>query len=478
MPMLIENFLNRFSLPKRFMIASFVIIVAGVIGIGLWVGQQIEIGVVRRTAATTALYMDSFISPELQELSQTTAILPQHIQTLTKLLHDTSLGRQTVVFKVWGKAGQLLYSTDAPTAIGHRFPMEERLQLAWAGEVTSRISSLDDEENVPERVIGERLLEIYSPVRLNGTNHIIAVAEFYQTVDELQGEINAAQIRSWLVIGSVMLVMYLLLAVFVKRTSDTIDRQQVALNAQVSQLTDLLAQNEELHERVRRAAAKIATLNERFLRRIGSELHDGPAQELSLAILELGKIIKRNSVVCRLALAEGDLCQEQLDEIQTTLQQTLKDIRAIAAGLGLPHLQELSLAETVIRVVRAHERRTRTKVTLILDDLLEQVSLPVKITLYRFVQEALNNAYRHAGGVDQQVTVSIKMSYLNIEVSDHGPGFDVKQAAHSDEHLGLAGMHERAESLGGFFQIKSEVGQGTKVMAQLPFQATEGNNYE
>lgn len=477
MPMFIENSLNRFSLTQRFMVTSFVIITAGVIGIGLWVGQQIEDGVVHRIGATTAFYVDSLISPQLQEISQTGSISPNHAQMLNTLLQNTPLGQKVVVLKVWDNTGRVLYSTN-PATIGHVFPIEERLSLSLAGEVTSRISSLEDDENVSERKIWGRLLEIYMPVRLRGTNQIIADVEFYQTVDDLNEEINAAQMRSWLVIGAVMLMMYLLLAVFVKGTSNTIDRQQVALNAQVVQLTDLLAQNEELNERVRRAAAKFATLNERFLRRIGAELHDGPAQELSLAILELGKIIKRNSVVCRLALAEGGPCQEQLDGIQTTLQQTLKDMRAIAAGLGLPHLQELSLAETIIRVVRAHERRTRTKVTLILDDLLEQVSLPVKITLYRFVQEALNNAYRHAGGVDQQVAVSIKAGHLNIEVSDHGPGFDVKQAAHSDEHLGLAGMHERAESLGGFFQIKSEVGQGTKVMAQLPFQVTEGNNYE
>lgn len=473
----VEKFPGRFSLAQRFMIASFVIMVVGVVGIGVWVGQQIEDGVVHRTAATTALYVDSFISPLLQELGQTESISPEHVRMLNQLLHDTPLGQQIVVFKIWDKTGRILYSTN-PATVGQVFSIEERLALSLEGEVTSRISILEDEENELDREIRERLLEIYSPVRLSGTNQVIAAAEFYHTVDELQLEINAAQMRSWLVIGAVMLVMYVLLALFVKGTSATIARQQAALNAQVAQLTDLLNQNEELHERVRRASASIATLNERFFRRISAELHDGPAQDLSLAVLGLGEIIKRNNSVCSLALTEGAPCGQQLNEIQTSLQQVLKDMRAIAAGLGLPQLQELNLTETVIRVVRAHERRTGTKVTLSLDNLPEQTSLAVKITLYRLIQEALNNAYRHAGGAGQQVQALVEEGFLKIEIADRGLGFDVKQTLNGDERLGLAGMRERVESQGGFFQIKSEAGQGTKVMACLSLQAADGNNYE
>ncbi len=474
MPMWVENSLKHLSLAQRFMVASFVIIVAGVIGIGLWVGEQIEMGVVNRIGATTALYVDSFISPQLQEISQTGSISPDHIQALNKLLHDTALGQQVVVFKVWDKTGRVLYSTT-PATIGKIYPIEERLRLSLDGEVTSRISTLDEEENVPEGKIWSRLLEIYMPVRLRGTNQVIAAAEFYHSVDALEEEIKAAQLRSWLVIGTVMLVMYLLLAIFVKWTSDTIARQQVALNSQVTQLTDLLAQNEELHERVRRAAGSVTTINERSLRRIGAELHDGPAQDLSLIVLKLDNVLKHSNQVCPLVLSGQSPCGEPLNDIQTSLQHTLKDMRAIAAGMGLPHLQELSLTETATRAVRAHERRTGTKVALTLEDLPEEGTLPFKITLYRLIQEALNNAYRHAGGLGQQVRVSAEADYLNVEVSDQGPGFDLKQAALGDEHLGLVGMHERAESLGGFFQIRSEIGQGTKVMARLPFKATEGN---
>ena len=214
-------------------------------------------------------------------------------------------------------------------------------------------------ENARERERDAQLLEIYSPVRLRGTEQIIAVAEFYQKVDGLQREIGAAQQRSWLVVGGVTLLMYLLLAGFIGRASDTIGRQELALRDQVAQLTELLAQNVELHERVRRAATRTTALNERFLRRISAELHDGPAQELGLALLRLDHVGQPSEAGSD---ASGQPREEPLEVVQSSLRRALQELRAISAGLGVPQLAKLSLPETVARVVRAHERRTGTKV--------------------------------------------------------------------------------------------------------------------
>lgn len=471
LPVRLKNFLDELSLAQRSMMVSFVIIAAGVVGIGFWVGEQIEVGVVNRIGATAALYVDSVVSQQLQELSQSSTILPEHLQALDQLLHETALGQQIVVFKVWDKTGRVVYSTISDT-VGQTFPIGERLQLSLDGTVVARISELDEDENLPEKKIWPQLLEIYMPVRLRGTDQVIAAVEFYQITDDLDREIKAAQMRSWLVIGGVMLVMYLLLAAFAKWASDTIARQQVALNAQVDNLILLLNQNKELDERVRRAAAKVAALNERILRRIGAELHDGPAQDMSLAALRLGHVIGRKT-------QEEVTAEEQLTGVQKLLQHAIKDIRGIASGLSLPQLQELSLAETIVRAVRNHERRSGTKVTLIMDDPPEQAgTLPLKITVYRLIQEALNNAFRHAGGVGQQVEVSVTNPYLNVEVSDQGPGFDIKNVVHEEMHLGVEGMQERVESLGGQFRILSGTGQGTKVQVRLSLDGVEGIEYE
>lgn len=102
--------------------------------------------------------------------------------------------------------------------------------------------------------------------------------------------------------------------------------------------------------------------------------------------------------------------------------------------------------------------------------------MPVKITAYRVLQESLNNAYRHAGGANQQIRVLMDGDVLVLEISDDGPGFVAQRTAASNGHLGLVGMRERVESLGGTCSVKSEIGKGTLVTARLPLQAEEGED--
>jgi signal transduction histidine kinase len=263
-----------------------------------------------------------------------------------------------------------------------------------------------------------------------------------------------------------MLVTYLLLAVFVRKTTEA---------------------TEELNERIRRAAARATTSNERFLRRVSAELHDGPIQDLGFALLRIDHVMAR-SEVSDLAgdgaepgraqsqgyrPQENDQCHGDLVDIKAALQRALHEIRGISRGLGLPQLTELTVAEIVRRAVRDHERRTGTGVQLDLRAVPDHAPLSVKITLYRLLQEALNNAYRHAGGTGQRVRVANEGGLLCIEVSDQGPGFDTRLIETWDQHLGLAGMRERVESLGGRFQIVSVPEQGTRVIARLPIAEME-----
>lgn len=467
----LRQFLSRLSLSQQFMLAGLVILLAGLIGIGAWVEQQIVRGVIHRTGATTALYVDSFVAPYLQELGDGNTLLPEHMEALSKLLQDTPMGQQIVEFKVWDTRGRLLYSTDS-TAIGKTFPMHEGLLRARLGEVVSEISMLDEEENAALGEQHSQLLETYSPVWHSGTNQVIAVAEYYHQTDELNREIAVIKRQSWLVVGLAILIIYLLLAVFVRRASNTITNQQVELSHKVVQLTDLLGQNHTLHQRVQRAAASVALLNEGYLRRVGAELHDGPAQDLGLSLLKL------DAVVGKMEAQAGGPVQpawaEQITEVEGALQNALKEIRAIATGLSLPQLAELGLPETIIRVVRAHERRTGTRVTLEQEKLPVQIDLPLKITIYRLIQEALNNAYRHAGGAGQRVCVKPDGDHLIVEIADSGPGFDPQQRIANSGRLGLSGMRERVESLGGTFRIESAPGQGTRIIARVPSRIMGG----
>jgi signal transduction histidine kinase len=466
--------IDRLSPAQRFMLGSLAILAIGMAGIGAWVTSQIKEGVVDRTAATTALYVDSLVAPPLQDLAESDALTPESIDRLDWLFEDTPLGQQVVVFQVWDPAGQIVYGT-VPSLVGQQFPVEDELAHALAGEVSADIGAPEGAAELPPNIPRHDLIEIYSPVRSRSSGEVFAAAEFYYTTDALAGDVAAAQRKSWLVVGGATVVIYVLLATFIQRISDTVRRQQRALSDQVVRLTQVVRQNQELHERVRGAAARTAALNERFLRRFSAELHDGPAQEISLALLRLDHLA---------ALAGADERDEsvkteiecELEVIQGSLRRSLKEVRATSSGLLLPHLGALTVAQTLEHVVRGHQRRTGLAANIVQRDLPEQAPLATKIALYRIVQEALNNAWRHAEGAVPTVTVTGSEVRLVIEVADSGPGFDPAITQGSESHLGLVSMRERAESLGGQFHIDSAPGRGTRAIATLPLGNTGGTD--
>lgn len=466
--MRIKKYLDGWDLVKQFTFSSFFVMLVGMVAIGWWLGGKIELSVIKESAATTALYMDSFVSPNVQELGQSKPLTPEHIQTLNKLFDESNLGQRTVSVKIWSKDHYIIYS-NIPALVGRTFPDTADLTAAWQGKVTGEISSLEEAENVEERrLTSARLLETYSPIHLNGTNQIIAVAEFYQNVDTLEAEIAAAQRQGWLIIGTTMTVMYLLLVGFVRWVGNRIWQQEVELKKQVTQLTQLLSQNKELARRVQLAAANTTALNENLLRRTSAELHDGPVQQIGLALLRLDQAINQNDT-CRLVNLNSR-CNDNLPMVQTALQTALQKMRSTASGLALPQLDNLTLPDVLVRVVRSHEQYSGTKVTLSMGNLPNQATLPIKITAYRLVQEGLKNAYRHAGGAGPVVRVTYKSNKIEIEVSDQGSGFDVDTTLELDGQLGLVGLRERVESMGGLFKVESKVNEGTRVIAVLFLQ--------
>jgi signal transduction histidine kinase len=448
---------RQLSLAKRFLLGSLVILFAGMTGIGLWVTRQIEDGVVHRTASTTAVYVDSLIAGSLQDLAEQETLSPDSQARLDWLLTETPLGQQVAVFRVWDRSGRVVYSS-IPELTGQQIVVDEDLATALGGQVTAHIGDLEGELPPAERPPGD-LLEIYSPVRRTGTDEVIAVAEFYYGTAELKQDLAGAQRRSWLVVAGGALAIYLLLAVFVQRASNTIVTQQRTLRGQVSRLTDLLRQNAELHERVQGAATRTTALNERFLRRFSAELHDGPAQDLSFALLQLDNVQAR--------VGDDPETERDLESIQASLKRALEEVRATSTGLALPQLSNLTISKTVEHAVRAHRRRTGSQVEVAIGEVPAQADVAVKMAIYRVIQEALANAWRHAKGVGQAVRVERGGASLLVEVSDQGDGFDAGDVE-TGERLGIVGMRERVISLGGEFAVTSARGSGTRIMARLP----------
>jgi signal transduction histidine kinase len=460
-------------LSRQFLVASFPILIVGMLAIGWWVGQTIERGVVNRMGGVTSLYVDSFVAPHLQHLLNTDVLDEVHRSALDALLAETPLGQRIVAFKIWSRTGRVLYSTDA-AIIGRTFPIDEGLAEALAGNVHSEISDLSQEENEFENRKWSRLIETYCPVHANKLGTVIAAAEFYQTTDELKRELRAAQLRSWLVVAATMLVMYLLIFGLVRRGSLTIDVQRRQLNDKVTELSALAVQNAQLHNNVRRAAARTTALNERFLRRISADLHDGPGQDLSLALMRFEAIAD----VCSNCPPRGEGQHSpgaNFREARTALQSALTDLRSISLGLQLPEIDRLRSNEIAARAVRDFEEKTGAKVMLTTASEQTETSWSVKITLYRLIQESLANGFRHGGGCDQRVDVANVDGRLILTVSDCGVGFDPRNT-NTKEHLGLEGMRERVEILGGSFQLQTAPGQGTVIRVSLPIQLPRTGN--
>ncbi len=243
---------------------------------------------------------------------------------------------------------------------GNQFAVEAQLAEALAGEVAAEIGHAEGGDQLPGDVSRRDLIEIYSPVRDRDTGEVIAAAEFYYATEALAGDLAAAQRRSWLAVGGAALLIYFVLATFIRRVSDTIRTQQRALTEQVVQLTEVIAQNQQLHDRVRGAAARTAALNEQMLRRLSAELHDGPAQEISLALLRLDHVAAMTSA----QNGDGAEIAHQVCLIEGSLRRSLQEVRAASSGLLLPHLASLTLDQTLDHVIRGHQRRTGAPVTV------------------------------------------------------------------------------------------------------------------
>src|SRR5215216_5594249 len=175
---------DRLSPAQRFMLGSLAILAIGMAGIGAWVTIQIKEGVVDRTAATTALYVDSLVAPPLQDLAKSDALSPEALDRLDWLFEDTPLGQEVVVFQVWDPTGHIVYGT-VPSLVGQQFPVEDELARALAGEVSADIGQPEGAAELPSDIPHDELIEIYSPIRSRSTGEVFAAAEFYYATDDL-----------------------------------------------------------------------------------------------------------------------------------------------------------------------------------------------------------------------------------------------------------------------------------------------------
>lgn len=239
------------------------------------------------------------------------------------------------------------------------------------------------------------------------------------------------------------------------RQLDERQRQAALLTEALAKSQALLTQNESLRRKLQLAGNQAAENNEQMLQRIGADLHDGPAQLLAFAMMRFGRLST--------AMEAGDVKKgtAELKSVRAALADTLREVRDISTGLAPPGIAKASLGETIAQAIALHEQHTGTSVRSDVDNLDLKEPEALKICVYRFLQEALSNAYRHGGGIAQAVTakwLSCDEQRIAITVSDGGPGFSTDTVASGG--LGLFGIRARVEALGGKLTIDTDASRG------------------
>lgn len=460
------------TLSTQFVVASFPILLAGMLVIGFAVEREIERGVVKRIGEVQSLYVDSIVAPHLPSLLAEPPD-PAAGAALDGLFADTPLGKRIVAFILWRPDGRVLYSNERDL-VGRTFPVGAGLATALRGGVYAQVVDRTAQPHLyAQHDWPERLVEAYAPVHVQALGRTVAAAEFYQTTDELDDAMADARLRTWGTVAATTLAMHLMLFGLVRRGSRTIVDQRRELNERVQELSALLEANSRLDATVRRAAARTTSLNERFLRRVAADLHDGPAQDLGFAQMRLVSMVESAPAPPGdrpVAVAAADLAA-----VRAAVDTAMADLRSISGGLQLPDVERLSPNEVAARAVRDYERKTGASVAWSADGDAADAPLPVKITIYRVLQELLANGLRHAGGAGQHVKASSRDGRVTLEVGDRGPGFDVAAEARRDRG-GIAGMRERVQVLGGTFELTSTPGEGTVARVQLPLKLPDAGD--
>jgi signal transduction histidine kinase len=219
-----------------------------------------------------------------------------------------------------------------------------------------------------------------------------------------------------------------------------------------------------------RLSLRLNRLQEEERERIALELHDSTAQHL--AAVSLGLI----GLKARLAPSGGNATL--FDDIERSLQNALREVQVTSFALYTPRLDEGGLSSTLERFVRTYERQTGISVALRATR-LDELPLKLQQTLLRIVQEAMANIHRHAAASAARIHLRLTRESVVLVVADNGRGMDRANwgdIATAGTGIGISGMHARADQAGGELRLKSQLGNGTRVVAQIPLPAPQGRS--
>ncbi len=197
------------------------------------------------------------------------------------------------------------------------------------------------------------------------------------------------------------------------------------------------------------------------------DIHDGLVQNLFAAnaqVYTLQRALEEAADCPPEVLAQG------LQRVAALLEEALLEIRAFVRAFAPDDVSRQDLATLLAEVADRRRQLTGMDIRVRVDEAIPPPPLAVRIALYRILQEALANAYRHGAASQVDVQVMREGETLVLDIWDNGRGFDPAQLpaiTARGTHLGLRGMRERVHTLGGVFDVESAPGQGTHIRVRV-----------
>jgi two-component system sensor histidine kinase DegS len=194
--------------------------------------------------------------------------------------------------------------------------------------------------------------------------------------------------------------------------------------------------------------------------RLSRQIHDGPAQALSNFILQ-------TEIAMRLMDVDAAQAREELNNLKTSAMGTFQKVRNFIFELRPMMLDDLGLVPTVRRYCDAFKEQAGLDINVTVTGTERRLEPYLEVMLFRAIQELLGNAARHSQATLVKVILDLGEDRVRVSVDDNGKGFDPDSLQQSNS-LGLKLIRERAEMLGGNFEIDSNIGKGTRISFAVP----------
>ncbi len=214
-------------------------------------------------------------------------------------------------------------------------------------------------------------------------------------------------------------------------------------------------------EQLRKLASYLQRAQEEERARISREIHDELGQELTgikMDISWLSNSLKNSE----------NIVQERIDSLNNLIDTTINSVRRISSELRPGVLDDLGLISAIEWYVEEFQTRTEINCELDLNDIKIEIGSELSTTIYRIVQESLTNVARHSEASEVKIILNSEGNILLLKLQDNGIGFD-NDIINYEKSLGILGMEERVNILGGNFTILGTKTKGTKIEVKIPY---------